>query len=324
MQRSMQRKQREAVRFASGDADCAAWFYPGRNGACVIMTGGFGVTKEPGTDLFAGRFHDAGFGVLAFDYRNFGESGGGPRQVARISEQLADWSAAIEFAGTLPGVDRDRIALWAFSISSGHVLRAAARHPEVAGAIAQMPYVDGPAGFRVARRHQTASAMARLFGRALLDAAGGLFGRPPRLVPLSGPPGTVALLTTPDTQDGDRALNPGNRYPEWQQAAAARSVLGAGSYRPGRDAPKVRCPLLMVVCDQDQSVPVEAAVRVAQQAPRGELVRLPGGHYAPFLEAHDQAVDAELAFLRRHLLGAEATTSADNQPLTEPDARPAT
>jgi hypothetical protein len=33
-----------------------------------------------------------------------------------------------------------------------------------------------------------------------------------------------------------------------------------------------------------------------------ELVRLVGGHYAPFLDAHEQAVAAELSFLRRHLL----------------------
>lgn len=68
--------EREKVRFSSGGSECAAWHYPGSDGACVIMAGGFAVTKEPGTDLFARRFHDAGFGVLAFDYRGFGESGG--------------------------------------------------------------------------------------------------------------------------------------------------------------------------------------------------------------------------------------------------------
>jgi hypothetical protein len=96
--------QREKVRFASGNTDCAAWHYPGTNGACVIMTGGMGVNKEPGTDRFAIRFQDSGFAVLAFDYRHIGESGGQPRQVVRIKEQLADWQAAICFAATLPGV----------------------------------------------------------------------------------------------------------------------------------------------------------------------------------------------------------------------------
>ena len=55
------------------------------------MAGGGGVTKEPGTDLSAKRFHEAGFAVLAFDYRRLGESGGQPRQVVRIREQLTDW-----------------------------------------------------------------------------------------------------------------------------------------------------------------------------------------------------------------------------------------
>jgi len=44
-------------------------------------------------------------------------------------------------------------------------------------------------------------------------------------------------------------------------------------------------------------------VRAASRAPRGELVRMPGGHYEPFLGGHERAVEAELSFLRRHLLG---------------------
>jgi uncharacterized protein len=61
--------ERKKVRFISGDTECAAWHYPGTNGACVIMAGGGAVTKEPGTDLFAKRFHEAGFTILALDYR---------------------------------------------------------------------------------------------------------------------------------------------------------------------------------------------------------------------------------------------------------------
>jgi uncharacterized protein len=53
--------KRQRIRFASGDSECAAWHYPGTNGGCVVMTGGFAVTKEPGTDLFARRFNEAGF-----------------------------------------------------------------------------------------------------------------------------------------------------------------------------------------------------------------------------------------------------------------------
>lgn len=46
---------RKKVRFVSDGTECAAWYYPGTNGGCVIMTGRLAVPKEPGTDAFAGR-----------------------------------------------------------------------------------------------------------------------------------------------------------------------------------------------------------------------------------------------------------------------------
>jgi len=297
---------REKVRFVSGGTECAAWHYPGTNGACVIMAGGFAVTKEPGTDLFARRFNDAGFAVLAFDYRHLGESGGQPRQVVRVREQLSDWQAAIECAPTLPGVDPARLAIWGFSASGGYVFPVAARNPQLAAAIAQAPTADGQAAARNAARYQEPLAILRLAGLVALDAAGGLAGRRPRLVPLAGEPGTVAVLTTPDALAGGSALNPGNSYPDWPQAVAARSALGPGFYRLGRYASQVRCPLLVLVCDQDQSALAEPAVRAAGRAPLGELVHLPGGHYQPFLGGHGQAAEAELSFLRRHLLDSAA------------------
>jgi pimeloyl-ACP methyl ester carboxylesterase len=293
---------RQKVHFRSGDTTCAAWHYPGTNGGCVIMAGGTAVTKEPGTDRFAERFHDAGFTVLAFDFRHFGESGGEPRQVVRIGEQLDDWDAAIAFARTLPEVDPARVALWGFSLAGGHVFRVASRDPRLAAVIAQTPLADARAAAPNAIRHATVRTFLRLTGRGVLDALGGLIGREPRLVPLAGPPDTVASLSTPDALDGDRALNPGNRYPQWRQQVAARSVLAIGFYRPGRAAARVRCPLLVVVCDDDQSALAAPAVRAAGRAPRGEVAHLAGGHYEPFLDGHEEAVATELSFLRRHLL----------------------
>src|SRR5215475_7548975 len=128
--------EREKVWFRSGADSCAAWRYRGTNGACVVMAGGFAVTKEAGTDAFARRFHQAGFSVLAFDYRRLGESTGEPRLVLPVRDQIADWHAAISFASGLPRVEPGRIGLWGFSASGGHVLRVAARNPGVAAVIA--------------------------------------------------------------------------------------------------------------------------------------------------------------------------------------------
>lgn len=294
--------ERQAVRFASATDECAAWHYKGTNGACIVMAGGLAVTKEPATDRFARRFHAEGFSVLAFDFRYLGGSGGQPRQLIRIAHQLTDWDAALAHATSLPGIDPARLVAWGFSLAGGHVLRVAARHPELAAAIAQAPLADGQAAMPRALRHTTPWAMTRLTCRALADTAGARLGRPPRLVPLVGERGDVAALSSPDARLGPEALDPDGRYPDWQQAVSARSALRMGFYRPVTVAARIRCPLLVLIYEDDGVVGTAPAARAARRAPQGELARLPGGHYGAFLDSHQQTVKAELRFLRRHAL----------------------
>ena len=293
--------QRAHVAFSSAGVECAAWFYPGTNRACVVMATGAGITKEPGTDRFAARFQAAGYGVLAFDYRRFGESGGTPRQVLELKEQVEDLRAAVAFASTLPGVDAARIAAWGFSLGGGHVLAAAPGLP-IAAAIVQTPFADGLAVTPNALRHESPGVVLRFPFIALRDVARGLVGRAPMLIPLAGPRGSMAMLTTPDAQEASTALDPDGTYPNWVQAIAARSVMGLAAYRPGRRAREVKCPLMVVVANDDQSVLATPARAVAEQAPQGELLCVNGGHYAPFLGEHERVVRAELAFLDAHVL----------------------
>jgi uncharacterized protein len=263
------------------------------------------VTKEPATDRFAARFHAAGYSVLAFDHRHVGESGGTPRQVVRIREQLADWAAALDCAASLPEVEAGKVAGWGFSLAAGHLLSLAARPPDqhrLAAVIAQAPLTDGAVSSPRALGHETPGVLARFPLIALRDLARGLAGREPLVVPLAGPRGAVAMLTTPDAADGDRALNPGNRYPDWQQTIAARSVIPLALYRPGRTASRISCPLLAVISSSDQTVLAAPALQAARRAPAGEILRVDGTHYAAFLDQHEAVVAAELDFLGRHLL----------------------
>ncbi|WP_081690668.1 alpha/beta hydrolase [Conexibacter woesei] len=301
------------LRFPSGDTTCAALHYPGTNGACVVMAGGTGVTKEVAADRFAPRFQAAGFSVLAIDFRGFGESGGRPRQVVRTSAQVADLHAAIGAARTLlPEVDPERVALWGFSLAGGHVLNVAANDTRLAAAIAQTPLADGPAIAPNAFKYMTPGALLRLHARATKDIINRhLLRRPAALIPLAGPRGSVASLTTPDGARGGAALDPDGRFAAtWEQTIAAASALRLGLYRPGRAARRIACPLLVVVCDRDTSVLVDPARRAAAAAPRGELLELAGDHYAPFDSAHEAAVAGELGFLERCLGRPEGCASA--------------
>lgn len=292
---------REKVRFTSGGEECVAWRYPGSNGACVVMAGGFAVPKEPATDLFARRFAAAGFEVLAFDYRRLGESDGRPRLVLPVGDLVDDWEAATDFARTLPGVEPTKVAAWGFSASGGFVLSLAARRPDLGAAIAQTPLVDAPASSSRLARYSTPLAQLRLLGRGVLDTLGGALGRPPLLVPLVAEKGIPAMLSTPDALEGNVALE-GGQNPQWEQQVAARSVLRLSAFRPGRRAADIRCPVLFMVCDDDRSAPSDLTEKVASRVPTAEVARLRGRHYAPFMEAHEEAVDAQVSFLRAHLL----------------------
>src|SRR5581483_8094161 len=246
--------RRDAVRFRSGGTDCGAWHYPGVNGACGVMGAGLAVTKEPGTDPFAWPFARAGFSVLAFDFRRLGESGGEPRQIVRVREQIDDFHAAIAFARRLPEVDPDRVAVWGFSLSAGHVFRVAAADAGLGAAIAHAPCADGLDATRHAARSTPLGAALRLYAAAARDLLQGALGRGPVLVPLTGPRGSVASITTDDAGNGPSALNPDGRY-VWRQEVAARSAVRIGHYRPARVAPKIAVPLLVIAHDDDGVVP---------------------------------------------------------------------
>jgi uncharacterized protein len=109
----------------------------------VILGHGFSGTQDRLFDN-AGRFAEAGFAALTFDYRSFGESGGEPRQMVSVGGQLEDWRTAILLARGLEGVDPDRIALWGSSLGGGHVIVVAAGVPRVAAVEVQAPFSPMP------------------------------------------------------------------------------------------------------------------------------------------------------------------------------------
>jgi dienelactone hydrolase len=293
--------QRDDVWFDSWGERCAAWLYRPVGDVttpCVVMAHGFSGVREQRLDAYAERFADVGVAVLLFDYRHFGASEGKPRQLLDIKRQLADWASAISYARALPGIDPGRIALWGTSFSGGHVITTAARDKRLAAAVAQVPFVDGLMNLpRLGVAHSL-----RLTREGLIDAAAAAVGKEPHLIPAVGPPGSLAVMNSPDADPGFHALDP--EESTWINAVAARVVLNVGTYRPIRVASKVRCPILFAIADNDVVTPTDLAHKAAKRAPHAEVVTYPGGHFDPYVgELFERVVADQCSFLGRHLLG---------------------
>lgn len=106
---------------------------------------------------------NAGYLVIAFDYRGWGQSDGrivltappekkdGRRFTAQVEElreyvdpmeQLTDWFTVINWAMGEPAVDKQRIGIRGSSYSGGHVLFVAAREPRVKALVSQVGAFD--------------------------------------------------------------------------------------------------------------------------------------------------------------------------------------
>src|SRR4051812_15371370 len=242
--------QRSDVTFQSAGTRCAAWLYrpvesSGGPTPCVVLAHGFSGVRDQRLDEFAERFAQAGLAALVFDYRYFGDSDGEPRQLLDIRRQLEDWRAAVAYARTLEGVDPARIAIWGSSFSGGHVMTLAARDPSLAAAVSQVAFADG----LITLPSLGIGQALRLTREGLRDKVAALRGRPPHMIAAVGPPGSNSVMNTPNAEPGMRALTPPDST--WRNEVAARIALHVGSYRPARQAGKIRCPILFCVADND-------------------------------------------------------------------------
>ncbi|MGD1256749.1 alpha/beta hydrolase [Mycobacterium seoulense] len=296
--------QREDVRFPSGGVLISAWLYRPTGSApapLLVMAHGLGGVRTMRLDAYAERFSGAGYACLVFDYRNFGDSEGEPRQVLDVGLQLADWAAAVAYARTLPGIDHDRIALWGTSFAGGHVIATAARLPGIAAAVVQCPFTDSVASIRTL----SPLIFLRVGIRAARDLLAERLGKPPVMIPTVGRPGEVALMNAPDAYPGYLRLVPDGV--DIAQEVAARIALRIIAYRPGRDTAKIPCPILFCVCEADSVAPPGPTLRYAAKAPRGEVKVYPEGHFAIYVdEAFERVVADQLAFLDKHLKAADA------------------
>ncbi|EHK68063.1 alpha/beta hydrolase [Achromobacter arsenitoxydans] len=108
--------------------------------AALAVGGPFGAVKEQSSGLYAQTMAERGFLTLAFDPSYTGESSGEPRNVTSPDISTEDFSAAVDYLGQLPIVDRERIGAIGICGWGGFVLNAAAADKRIKAVMASTMY----------------------------------------------------------------------------------------------------------------------------------------------------------------------------------------
>ncbi len=93
--------------------------------AAILVGTPYGGVKEQGAGIYAQTMAERGFVAMAFDESFNGESSGQPRHVSSPDIFVEDFSAGVDFLGTRPYVDRNKIGVIGICGSGGFSLTAA-------------------------------------------------------------------------------------------------------------------------------------------------------------------------------------------------------
>ena len=146
----------------AGDLWLPAGFGDGSDKPAILLTHGWGGTRDHLNRAYAPKFAAAGFVVLTFDYRGWADSHSrlviigeqtepnangevtvrvrAIREVVDPHDQIRDITSALDYLSGEPGVDHDRIGIWGTSYSGGHVIHVGARDDRVAAIVSQVGY----------------------------------------------------------------------------------------------------------------------------------------------------------------------------------------
>lgn len=252
-------------------------------------------------DDFAKRFQAAGYNALLYDNRNWFSSDGQPRNETDPALQTRDYLAAFDFAVSQPEVDPTKIVYWGSSMAGGNAICAAAVDHRIRAVISQVPFTNGELVSMILGQKQGFV----LHDRTQLAQGGKSMMLPvvPKTPEEAQSGKSQAILNTADLWPFAEALK--KRGIDHYSEMTAQTALYLQSHIPEAFVHRVSpTPLLMVVGDQDETIPPSSQFAMYEKAlePKRLHILRGGGHFDAYHGQHfEENIKAQLKFLEEFL-----------------------
>ncbi len=237
----------------------------------------------------------AGFTVLIFDYRGFGDSGG-DRGTLSPRMQLEDLVNAVTYLETHPDVDGDRIsAFGSGGTGGGNAVLLAATDPRIRSAVSQVPVADGSDWLR--RMRASEAEWAAFVDRVAEDRRARVLTGVGEMVH----PREEIMIPSQERRQTTVKKDVDGRVPTSVPLAAAEEIM---AYRPVDAAPHAG-GLMIIGVDGDVVTPTDHAedLFAAAGRPKKLVMQYNTTHYAAYQQYGAVVIPQIVEWFQRHQAG---------------------
>ncbi|HSG79431.1 MAG TPA: alpha/beta fold hydrolase [Acidimicrobiia bacterium] len=284
-----------------------------RNGAAIVQGPGWLGLKDAKLYL---PYHEAltaaGFTVLIFDYRGFGDSDG-DRGTLSPAMQLRDLVNAVTFVQTLDDIDPDRVGVFGSGgTGGGNAVLLAGTDGRLRCAVSQVPVADGEDWLkRMRREYEWYEYLARLDEDRRLRVTTGAGERVH--------PREEIMVPTPERRQTTVKKDVDGKIPTAVPLGAADEII---TYRPIDVAHRAQALLVIGVVD-DATTPTDHAVALYDAAtePKKLILQRKTTHYAAYAQHGEVVIPQIVDWFETHLAGRSVeTTTPDGTEIIKAEA----
>jgi len=278
----------------SGDLYLPDGIAPGEKRSGVVLCHGYTGVKDLYLPDNARVLNDAGYVVLTFDYKGWGESEG-PRSRLAPYSRVADVQAAMTFLGLQPQVDDEQLGIYGTSYGGATVVWTAAVDPRVKCVVSCVGIGHGARWMRSVRHPDE---WVDLLARAKAD-------REKRVLDGKSALADRSEILLPDRQSAELAAAARKNNPNAINTLPTEYIDETLQFHPEWVVDKIAPrPLMLIATDDDRLVPPEESISLYEKAGEPKrLVMLKGfGHYEVYVDpAFTEVMEPTLAWFQEHL-----------------------